>query len=331
LYNKNLETKQIFSYYGIEKKFNVFFIENFLIKKPGRLSFIIYTILSIGKLINLKFKRNIDFIYFRSEYFLPLALVAKILGISYYYEIHRKGTTKKSEVFKIFLAKYATGLITISKQLADFYIKFNKNVVVAHDAVDFIKFNIDIYKEAARKKINLLSEGLIFLYVGSINKIKGVDIIIRNANRFPQVDFYLVGNIDEVMHKYLEKYKTNNIYVQGQIDNSLVPYYLKAADLLILPHVDNVQSQSPMKLFEYLASGTPILSSDLPNIKEVLLEGEAIFFKQSDDKDFCDSLHYFINNANKYIDNKSLRIEKAQKYSWENRGILISNFLLNSK
>lgn len=328
LYNKQLSIDDAFSYYNIKNKFKVIFVSSFLINKPGRISFIIYGFLSISKLIYWRLTNKVDFIYFRSEYFWPLAFISKILGVPYYYEIHRQGMNRKSNFVKNLLARHAKGLVTITGQLAQFYNKFNSKIVVAHDAVDVAKFNIDLDRNSARDKLRLNKDRKIILYAGSVKKIKGVDIIIRNANKFPDIDFYMLGNTDKEMAGYIEKYKRDNLIAVGHVDNYLIPIYLKAADLLIMPHAENVQSQSPMKLFEYLASGTPIISSDLENIREVLSDEEAVFFEGGNDQSYISAINKFLEQFDKYNANTNLRLTKAKEYSWENRGKAIGSLLL---
>ena len=75
-----------------------------------------------------------------------------------------------------------------------------------------------------------------------------------------------------------------------------------------------------MKLFEYMASGRPIISSDLKNIREILSPNEAIFFEPGDNKDFSEKINYFLKRK---IDSKKMG-EKARlrvnNFTWAKRG-----------
>lgn len=83
-----------------------------------------------------------------------------------------------------------------------------------------------------------------------------------------------------------------------------------------------------LKLFEYLASGTPIVASDLPINKEVLRDKEnALLFKADDPKALAQTIKTVFRNpklANKIGKNA---LQDSQKYSYENRAKKIIDFL----
>jgi glycosyltransferase involved in cell wall biosynthesis len=68
-----------------------------------------------------------------------------------------------------------------------------------------------------------------------------------------------------------------------------------AVDVLLMPYQANVSIglrghdtarwMSPMKMFEYLGSGVPIISSDLPALREVLTDGRNALLVAPDDRD----------------------------------------------
>lgn len=323
-YSNRLNLDWFYDYYGISRKFDIRLIFNFWRKNGTILSFILFDFTAIFYVFYAKFFKKADFIYFRSEYFLPLAVAAKILSLPYYYEIHRKGLNRIEEKIKIFLAKNATGLVVITNRLKDYYQKINENIITAYDSVDIGRFGADIAKEEARKTLNLEKEKMIFTYCGSIRKGKGVETILEAALKFPDCGFYLVGRVNPLFVYIAEKYKSDNIHFVGEVPNTKVPFYLKASDLLILPHLSNLRSQSPMKLFEYMASGGVILSSDLENIREILSDKDALFFKAGDTEDFCSKIRKFKENPFFYSPMGQNAKDKARNFTWEKRGEKIS-------
>jgi glycosyltransferase involved in cell wall biosynthesis len=117
-------------------------------------------------------------------------------------------------------------------------------------------------------------------YFGSSGKGRGLSIIQSLAEGFPEVDFCLFGEIEA------NTTFTNNIILKGKIDPSLVAYERAKCNVLIAPYekevimksgIDTSSYMSPIKLFEYMASKRAILTSDLPAIREVLAEDEAVF------------------------------------------------------
>lgn len=323
-YSNRLNLDWFYDYYGISQKFDVRLIFNFWRENGTILSFILFDFAAIFYVFYAKFIKKTDFIYFRSEYFLPLAVTAKILSLPYYYEIHRRGLNRIEEKIKNFLAKNAAGLVVITNSLKDYYQKINENIITAYDSVDLGRFGTDIAKEEARKVLNLEKEKMIFSYCGSIRKGKGIETILEAALNFPDCGFYLVGRVNPLFAHIVERYKSKNIHFVGEVSNTKVPFYLKASDLIILPHLSNLRSQSPMKLFEYMASGGVILSSDLENIREILSDKDVLFFKAGDTEDFCSKIRKFKENPSFYSSMGQNAKDKARNFTWEKRGEKIS-------
>jgi len=81
--------------------------------------------------------------------------------------------------------------------------------------------------------------------------------------------------------------QSDNITFTGFVPNSDLPLYQAAADVLLMPYgrsimgssgtADSASVASPMKMFEYMAAGRAIVSVDLPVIREVLNEKNALF------------------------------------------------------
>jgi len=94
------------------------------------------------------------------------------------------------------------------------------------------------------------------------------------------VSFLLAGGEPEDVAALREKSANlglSNVILTGFIPNADLPIYQAACDILLMPYQSQVAASSggdiarylsPMKLFEYLACGKPILSSDLPVLRE---------------------------------------------------------------
>jgi glycosyltransferase involved in cell wall biosynthesis len=107
-------------------------------------------------------------------------------------------------------------------------------------------------------------------------------------------------------------------------------------DVLLLPNQDKLMVMgedigkftSPLKLFEYMASGRAIVASDLPVIREVLDENSAYLADSSDEKMWLEAIKS-IRKDPADAERRALKAKKeAEKYTWKSRAArMIGNAL----
>ncbi|MBA3640451.1 MAG: glycosyltransferase family 4 protein [Acidobacteria bacterium] len=120
-------------------------------------------------------------------------------------------------------------------------------------------------------------------YAGHLYAWKGVDLLLQAIAAVPDVRGLIVGGHsaepDLARVKTLAETLqiTERVTFTGLVAPSAVPAHLAHATMLVLPNPASAISThftSPLKLFEYMAAGRPIIASDLPAIREVLRDGE---------------------------------------------------------
>ena len=89
----------------------------------------------------------------------------------------------------------------------------------------------------------------------------------------PQIHFAFAGGKSEQLQTYRQQVaskKLDNVTFLGYIQHESLPSLLQAADILAHPHLSGAASTftSPLKFFEYLASGMPIVATEIPPLKE---------------------------------------------------------------
>jgi glycosyltransferase involved in cell wall biosynthesis len=131
-------------------------------------------------------------------------------------------------------------------------------------------------------------------YTGHFYAGRGMDLMFDLARALPGIQFLWVGGEQAdvaLWQNYARQQDVHNLTLTGFVDNARLPLYQAAADVLLMPYDtqiagsgggDSAEIASPMKMFEYLAAGRPILSSDLPVIHEVLDETNALFCPPGD-------------------------------------------------
>ena len=111
----------------------------------------------------------------------------------------------------------------------------------------------------------LKSKKPIIGYYGSLAKWVDFDLIKKLAEKRPGYEIVLIGMIydDTIQKQELDRYK--NIHYLGPKDYSILPEYAVWFDVATIPFVLNeiTESTSPIKIFEYMALGTPIVTTDM--------------------------------------------------------------------
>lgn len=218
---------------------------------------------------------------------------------------------------RIFL-RNARGLVCISEALAKKYAAIYKGgILIAHDGVDLALFG-----KASKKGGNAV------LYTGSPYKEKGVLTLAKACEKLKGVKCVFVGgNEDEPEFIKLRKVAKRSTVIP-YVRHTEIPKYIAKAALLVIPNSakDKAFSEdtSPLKLFEYMASGKKILASDVPATRAILDESTAWFFKADD----ADDLRKKIIEALRSKDAKGKRASRVvTKYSWKLRAKAILSFL----
>jgi hypothetical protein len=120
-------------------------------------------------------------------------------------------------------------------------------------------------------------------YFGHLYAGRGIEIIEGMAAQRPQCLFLVYGgNEDDVTARRAASPPTNLRYM-GHVPHPAAKQAMTAVDVLLMPYQqsvsigisghDTARWMSPMKMFEYLAAGVPVISSDLPVLREVLRDG----------------------------------------------------------
>ena len=280
------------------------------------------------------------------------AAIAAQRGLLTIFEIHDQPQgTCGPIMLRLFLSgKGANKLVTISKALANdvvqenFLLPEDRKLVVLPDAVDLRRY-VDLPPAQESRKIlsheisqRLLVNGEVYSpqqftvgYTGHLYPGRGISLMLDLAEHLPKINFLIVGGEAQDVRILLEQVKERkleNIILTGFVPNADLPKYQAACDVLLLPYQSKVSASSggdigrylsPMKLFEYLACGRAICSSDLPVLQEVISPEIAVLLPPDDLEAWVHAIRELKSNPafrNKLSDNAKAA---AQKYSWESR------------
>ena len=231
-------------------------------------------------------------------------------------------------------------LVSITRALVDilerdFQMHFSREeVVLAPNGVDLERFTSLPVPMMARRHIGL-REAPTVMCTGHLYAGRGADLFLALAKSLPQAQFVWVGGRPEDIESWKQKIESDNVLFTGFVPNQNLPLYQAAADILLMPYsrsimgssgsADSAAVASPMKMFEYMAAGRAIVSSDLPVIREVLNEKNAVFCTPDEIEDWRLAIELLLEDEGRRIDLGEHAQKDVQGYTWVARAQRIMN------
>lgn len=238
-------------------------------------------------------------------------------------------------------------LITVTGCLRELFAGLGfprEKVLVAPDAVDLESFDLDADRVTARQRVGIPPGRQIASFVGRYHtngKEKGIPEILRAATglvkEFPKLDFYFVGGPLDWVSRYErilaeEGLPRERFCFRERRPIGEVPYYLKASDILLMPHPWSefyAYEVSPMKLFEYMSAKRPIVASHLPAIMEVLRHGEnALLGEPGDPKSIAENIRRVLNDGDLSARIATQAYADVREHTWTKRAARILEFVV---
>ena len=335
---KNAIKEDAFSYYNLKRKFRIDKI--FLIKLFGynRIGLYIQRFtFSISAFLFVLFKK-FDIVYIRQDllaYFLLSLFKKKVI-----YENHEP--KKRFLWFYKWIIKKVKKKVLVAFKLAELYNQWGadkSSYVIAPNGVDLDEFNnIKANKLVFKNKLNISEKDKVVLYLGHFYKWKGVYILVDSMK-------YLVNNVKIVLiggtksdqfavKQYLDKNNIKNVFIHDFVPHHGVIEYLKSADILVLPNTAKEERSAkyttPIKLFEYLASGVPIVASRLDSFSAYLQDHKnSILFEPDNAEDLAKKIKLILSGNNLANSISRQAAEDVREYTWTNRAKKIIKFIDN--
>ena len=202
--------------------------------------------------------------------------------------------------------------------------------VIAPDGVDLERYTGLPDAAQARRQLGL-AQGLTAGYTGHLYPGRGMDVLVSLAQAFPEVNFLWVGGRPNDVVQWRTRAAQmgiTNLTLTGFVPNRRIPLYQAAAEILLMPYEISVSVSgggntadicSPMKMFEYMAAGGAILSSDLPVLHEVLDPTCAIFCPPQDASAWIGAFRQVTQDAALRARLGTAARAAVQGYSWRER------------
>jgi glycosyltransferase involved in cell wall biosynthesis len=307
---RNHLSEDPFLYYGLEKNFSIVEVPVFdamrLVRILGPLAFRLTMYFFAQKLSLPR-----ETIVYTREHYLVRHFVRR--GYRVFYNAHTWERTRAA------FLKGAAGVVCNSvgtKEAVERGIQLP--IIVAPNASDVNKY---VGEDVASLRANLgLPPQAIALYAGHLFSWKGSEILREAARLLPGVQFVLVGGTDEDVNR-VRRGMSENMIVLGHTRRQEIPKYLAAADVLLLPNTatseESARHTSPIKLFEYLAAGKPIVASDLLSLRSVVSEKEVFFVRPDDPASLAKGIEMALHDTAGARARATAALLLSKSYTWE--------------
>lgn len=207
-----------------------------------------------------------------------------------------------------------------------------KKIFVFPNGIDISRPRLSMGRDALCSELGLNSEFKYVVYTGHLYEWKGAQILAEASALLPEnTRTIFVGGTSADVKKFTARFRSDRIIMIPHQPHDKVSDYLAIADVLILPNIpisrESIYTTSPMKLFEYMAAGRPIVASDLPSIREILDESSAILIKPGDVDALAHGINQVLNDPLSGSVRAGIAYERVKQYSWQNRAQKILDFI----
>lgn len=328
-----------YAHYGVPRSFTI-------VRKPRprrRGGDLVYS-LAVARFIHAaRSAGSVDAVYARH---IPGAVVAAELGVPTFFEAHGVGHTRSEALLwrrLVRLDAYA-GVIAITRALADELARIGRSPKRAGGAIHVVPdASDDLGGAHATRRSTRARSGARFTlgYAGTLSRAKGLALLIDIARALPAIEVRVAGAARDDTRALIDA-APPNFTSAGALAPRDVGAFLRSCDAIAAPYPstgvtgakggeDITRWMSPLKIFEAMSSGTPLLASDLPVLREVLRDGEnALLVKADEVRAWCDAIERLRRDegvAERIA--KTARAQWAARYSYGARAEAIERVITN--
>ncbi len=201
---------------------------------------------------------------------------------------------------------------------------------VAPNGVDLERYH-GLPSSSITRSLLDLPEQFTAVYTGHFYAGRGMDLLFRLALELPDVAFLWVGGKPEDVTAWqtrVDEAGLRNVTLTGFVPKMKLPLYQAAGDVLLMPYENDIAGSSggnsaeicsPMKMFDYLATGRVIITSDLPVLHEVLNTGNAVFCPPNNVDSWAATIRMLRSDPAQARMLADQARRDALQYSWQNR------------
>jgi len=232
-----------------------------------------------------------------------------------------------TKLFDLFLAKIifrnCDYICAVNKLEIDWY---KKKYGITESKIKLIPNGIpkDFFKKGnpnfLRNKYHIPKGSLIVTSLSRLHQSKGLDLIIKVAQYFPNTYFFIAGSragYETYLHKLIKSKNLNNVIIIEELEEKLKLDYLSSSDIFIHP---SYYDAFGISILEAFSQKNAVIASNAGGIPWVI-EGAGLLFKTGSEKDLKFKLTILINDKKYRKELSKKGYERAQQFVWEDLAV----------
>ena len=185
------------------------------------------------------------------------------------------------------ILRNANRIIVINESLTDYSVRLGanpSNVVVIRAGIDLARYDPNISGKQARKDLGIDSDDFVLFFMGWLYDFSGLkevaeDVLKKNSKLRLLIvgDGDAFGDLQEIRERSGHREK---VILTGKQPFERIPELIATADVCLLPAYNNETMRDivPIKLYEYMAMGKPVISTELPGVMREFGRGNGVTY-----------------------------------------------------
>ena len=225
------------------------------------------------------------------------------------------------------------GLVVISERQCERVIERHRidpsSTFVAHDGVDLRCYD-GMTKRAARTSLDYPADEPVVAYTGHLYPSKVVETLIEAAHDIDAKCLIVGGYSEDIERIKGSMAVPAKVTFTGHVPPADVPRYQLAADVLVATIAEDRELDyfSPLKLFEYMATGNPSVVPALPEYEEVHTDGQtALLYAPESVESLTEAVSFLLDDRATASEIGRRARGQVDAYSWDRRAMRIRQWI----